>query len=103
MVRTVAWCSLIIVVSLAPPITRGHGPQADSQERPSSPSATPGPRQNPTRIVILGDSTVSDYPADSPLRGWGQVIGQGFTDEVTVRNLAVSGRSTKTFLAEGRL
>ncbi|MEO6810792.1 MAG: rhamnogalacturonan acetylesterase, partial [Isosphaeraceae bacterium] len=55
------------------------------------------------RIVILGDSTVSNYPANSPLRGWGQVIGEGFKKGVTVRNLAASGRSTKTFLAEGRL
>jgi lysophospholipase L1-like esterase len=57
----------------------------------------------PPRIVILGDSTVCDYPADSNVRGWGQFLGTGFRDGVTVRNLAVSGRSTTTFIAEGRL
>ncbi len=67
-----------------------------------------GPRsveraETPITIVILGDSTVCDYPADSNLRGWGQMIGPRFKEGVRVRNLAVSGRSTKTFLAEGRL
>lgn len=60
-------------------------------------------RSEKPRIVILGDSTVSNYPQRSKLRGWGQMIGEGFIDGVTVVNLAVSGRSTKTFIAEGRL
>lgn len=57
----------------------------------------------PLRIVILGDSTVCDYAADSPIRGWGQLLGEGFKKPVAIRNLAVSGRSTKTFIKEGRL
>ncbi len=56
----------------------------------------------PAKIVIIGDSTVCDYPADSPNRGWGQFIGESFRDNVQVVNLAASGRSTKTFIAEGR-
>ena len=63
----------------------------------------PGPALKPLKVVILGDSTVSNYPAESKLRGWGQVIGEGFRRGVAVENLAMSGRSTKTFLAEGRL
>jgi lysophospholipase L1-like esterase len=54
------------------------------------------------KIVIIGDSTVCDYPAGSPNRGWGQFIGEYFRDSVKVVNLAASGRSTKTFIAEGR-
>jgi lysophospholipase L1-like esterase len=57
----------------------------------------------PLRIVILGDSTVCDYPAGSPLRGWGQMLPARFDDGVTVVNLAASGRSAKTFIREGRL
>ena len=57
----------------------------------------------PLRIVLVGDSTVCDYPSTLPNRGWGQFIAQQFKDgEVTVINLAVGGRSTKTFLSEGR-
>ena len=55
------------------------------------------------RIVILGDSTVCDFDLDSPLRGWGQVIGEWFTAKVEFLNLARSGASTKTFNKDGRL
>ncbi|MGD0093481.1 MAG: rhamnogalacturonan acetylesterase [Planctomycetota bacterium] len=63
----------------------------------------PAAENQPLRIVILGDSTVCDYPADSPIRGWGQLLAEGFKKPVAIRNLAVSGRSTKTFIKEGRL
>jgi lysophospholipase L1-like esterase len=53
-------------------------------------------------IAIIGDSTVCDYPADHACRGWGQFIGEHFKDGVRVVNLAASGRSTKSFIAEGR-
>jgi lysophospholipase L1-like esterase len=66
-------------------------------------AAEPEGQKQPLRVVILGDSTVCDYPPDSPVRGWGQYLADRFQDPVAVRNLAVSGRSTKTFLKEGRL
>ena len=60
----------------------------------------------PVKIALIGDSTVSSYanpPADRPtLTGWGQVFGLYFQDSVVVRNHAVSGRSSKSFLREGR-
>ena len=55
----------------------------------------------PLRVVVIGDSTVCDYPEARPERGWGQFIQQRF-ENVTVINLAASGRSTKTFIQEGR-
>ncbi|HEY3324231.1 MAG TPA: rhamnogalacturonan acetylesterase [Planctomycetota bacterium] len=66
-------------------------------------AAQPAADNKPLRIVILGDSTVCDYAADSPIRGWGQMLGEGFKKAVAIRNLAASGRSTKTFIKEGRL
>lgn len=64
-----------------------------------------GPAGEPgaIRVVILGDSTVCDHKPEAPARGWGQYIAEGFRTPVSVRNLAASGRSTKTFLEEGRL
>ena len=53
-------------------------------------------------IVIIGDSTVCEYPENSPSRGWGHFIAEYFKDTVRVANHAASGRSTKTFIAEGR-
>src|SRR6188768_447979 len=58
------------------------------------------------RIAMVGDSTMASYPnppKDRPdLHGWGQVFGTFFTDRVEILNLAASGRSTKSFMAEKR-
>ena len=57
----------------------------------------------PLRIVIVGDSTVCEYPEAKPERGWGHFIEERFKDgAVKVINLAASGRSTKTFIQQGR-
>ncbi|MCI3926289.1 rhamnogalacturonan acetylesterase [Paenibacillus sp. TRM 82003] len=56
------------------------------------------------RIFLAGDSTMSDYgPERAPRAGWGQRLGQFLPEDVEVRNHAASGRSTKSFIAEGRL
>jgi len=54
------------------------------------------------KIAVIGDSTVCEYPADSPNRGWGHYLGEYFNESVQIVNLAAGGRSTKTFIAEGR-
>lgn len=55
-------------------------------------------------VYIAGDSTACDYPPDrAPRTGWGQELGQFFTDRVAVRNEAISGRSSRSFIAEGAL
>ena len=61
-----------------------------------------GEQVAPLRLVIIGDSTVCNYPDNNPCRGWGQFI-EGYFQKgsVTVSNFAKSGRSTKTFLKEG--
>lgn len=55
----------------------------------------------PLNLVIIGDSTVCNYPTNDVRRGWGQFIQEYFDKEVKVINLAKSGRSTKTFIKEG--
>jgi lysophospholipase L1-like esterase len=70
-----------------------------------TPSAAPAANTPtaPLRLVLVGDSTMCDYPATRPDRGWGQFLEEQFKDgTVKVINLAASGRSTKTFIAEGR-
>jgi lysophospholipase L1-like esterase len=56
----------------------------------------------PARLVIVGDSTVCNYPHDPIRRGWGMFI-QGYFEpaRLQVDNLALSGRSTSTFITEG--
>ena len=55
------------------------------------------------RILIAGDSTAADYPAERIGQiGWGQALPYYLSDHTTVLNLAVSGRSTKSFVDEGK-
>ena len=54
-------------------------------------------------IYVCGDSTATSYkPEEAPITGWGQVLSE-FIPGVRVENRAMGGRSTKSFLAEGRL
>ena len=55
-------------------------------------------------VYLIGDSTMADKPdpARNPERGWGQALPRFLDGTVTVRNHAVNGRSTRSFLAEGR-
>lgn len=55
------------------------------------------------RIFIASDSTASNYPADRyPQLGWGMMLKCGLAPGVEVVNRAIGGRSTRTFISEGR-
>ena len=55
------------------------------------------------KIFICGDSTAASYdPEQTLMVGWGQVLGT-YLPQVTVCNHSMAGRSTRTFLEEGRL
>lgn len=53
-------------------------------------------------IYIAGDSTVCDQE-NEPFIGWGQMIPCFFTSNIAIANYAYSGRSSKSFIEEGRL
>lgn len=55
-------------------------------------------------IHIAGDSTAANYaPARYPQSGWGQFLACALDGTTEVRNHAVGGRSTRTFIGENRL
>ncbi|MEW4328621.1 rhamnogalacturonan acetylesterase [Rossellomorea marisflavi] len=55
-------------------------------------------------IFLAGDSTVADYPETSaPQAGWGQTFPAFLDPSISVRNHAANGRSSKSFIDEGRL
>ena len=59
----------------------------------------------PVTIFIIGDSTAAkkDLSTGSPERGWGMALQQYFDETaVVVDNHAVNGRSSKSFIDEGR-
>ena len=66
--------------------------------------AAAAPRARPT-LYLIGDSTMANKPdpEHNPERGWGQALPQFLdTTRVAVRNHAVNGRSTRSFIAQGR-
>ena len=59
---------------------------------------------NKTRIFILGDSTVKYYGDDNTIGGWGEYLVNYFNaDSVKFINKAEGGRSTRSFINQGRL
>ncbi len=57
-----------------------------------------------TTIFLAGDSTMAPKLAEKrPETGWGEMLGAHFQDgNVRIENRAMNGRSTKTFISEGR-
>lgn len=55
-------------------------------------------------IFTIGDSTMADKPTDKEKqeRGWGQALPELLQGAVRVENHAMNGRSTKSFIDEGR-
>ncbi|MBR4200815.1 MAG: RICIN domain-containing protein [Oscillospiraceae bacterium] len=76
------------------PVAEAYDPNAQQQEIPTD---------KPT-IFVAADSTAQSYKADkAPQQGWGYYLQSNFTDEVTVANHAIAGRSSKSFYDNGRL
>ncbi len=68
----------------------------------SAPAARTAP--GPVRIFIAGDSTAQDYKPDRyPQSGWGTMLRCAVASNVTIENRAIGGRSTNSFIREGRL
>ncbi|MFE2943628.1 rhamnogalacturonan acetylesterase [Streptomyces sp. NPDC059255] len=84
-------------------------PQAAlAQAAAAAPSAAGAPRgpgpAGPRTVHIAGDSTAADkYRSAAPESGWGTALPFFLGKHLTVANHAVNGRSSKSFLDEGRL
>ncbi|MFA6961648.1 MAG: GDSL-type esterase/lipase family protein [Opitutaceae bacterium] len=60
-------------------------------------NAIPNTQGHKRQIALIGDSTVCNYPPESPLRGWGQILPEFLAPDVKVINEARGGLSSKTF------
>ncbi|WP_417558676.1 rhamnogalacturonan acetylesterase [Mesoflavibacter zeaxanthinifaciens] len=58
----------------------------------------------PISIYTIGDSTMADKvnPEENPERGWCQLLPEFLNDKALVKNHAVNGRSTRSFINEKR-
>jgi lysophospholipase L1-like esterase len=59
---------------------------------------------NAPRLHLAGDSTMADKPTDppNPEHGWGQLLPKFFKNPAMIVNHAANGRSTRSFITEGR-
>ena len=62
------------------------------------------PEKQVITIFTIGDSTMANKKPEggNPERGWGQMLPRYFTEDVVIDNHAVNGRSSKSFIDEGR-
>lgn len=58
---------------------------------------------NKIRIYLAGDSTVKSYGDDNTIGGWGEYLQYYFNDSVEIHNMAEGGRSSRSFINQGRL
>ena len=60
--------------------------------------------EEPVTIFMIGDSTMADksLEGENQERGWGMVLGEHLQGNIRVSNHAQNGRSTKSFIDEGR-
>jgi lysophospholipase L1-like esterase len=61
------------------------------------------PPKKKIKVYMIGDSTMCEYEAKrQPLTGWGMPFKYFFDSTVQINNRARGGRSTRTFISEGR-
>lgn len=61
------------------------------------------PLKKKVTVYLVGDSTMCEYEAKrAPLTGWGMPFKYFFDSTVKIDNRAKGGRSTRTFISEGR-
>lgn len=78
-------------------------PTTSSTDSGSSPDPIhPDNMKTPT-IYLAGDSTVKTYEDGQYIAGWGQYLSLFLDDEIQVVNAAHGGRSSRSFINEGRL
>jgi lysophospholipase L1-like esterase len=73
-------------------------------DKPDASAKTPAPAPDKITLFLIGDSTMANKPLvpAQPERGWGQILPVYFQTPVQVENLAMNGRSSKSFRDEGR-
>ena len=119
MKKGILTCSLLAVVALVScvPPTSTSSAQASSSTNStnnnvmttpassssSSSSSFKKETNKPTTIYLAGDSTVKTYESEQYIAGWGQYLDLFLGDDVKVVNAAQGGRSSRSFINEGRL
>lgn len=67
-------------------------------------AVTTGIAQQKPTLYLIGDSTMANKsdPEQNPEHGWGQMLPDLMTADINIENHAVNGRSSRSFILEGR-
>ena len=87
--------------------TQSTEPSSTTSTTPAQTTSSTTKKEDPVELkeitlYLVGDSTVASFSDDYfyPRYGYGTQIDNYLSDKVTVKNLALSGRSSKSFLTE---
>ena len=78
-------------------------PSTSNQGQGQNTSSSVGTETREATIYLAGDSTVQTYNNDQYIGGWGQFLDLFLDNKITVKNAAKGGRSSRSFINEGRL
>ena len=92
---------LVLVTLAILPFLASAGP-ASADQPGCAPATETSARAASVKVWLAGDSTMADPKTSCPV-GWGNQFDQLFTDDVTVVNNAVAGRSIQTWLYESNV
>lgn len=80
------------------------GSKAEAGMKPGEDPVKAAGTLAPIRLFLASDSTCQNYnPEETKQSGWGMFIGEHLAPAIAVENRAIGGRSSKSFLVEGRL
>lgn len=106
MAMLLASCNLVPSQTTAPmgeaTTTQPTTSSTDSNSNPDTEPIHPNNMKTPT-IYLAGDSTVKTYEDGQYIAGWGQFLSLFLDESVKVVNAAHGGRSSRSFINEGRL
>jgi len=74
--------------------------------QPTAAGSAAPPSDTPLTVYIAGDSTVSTYrdtASPNDQAGWGQVLHDFVSDNATIDNRAIGGRTARRFIDDGAL
>ncbi|RAS70850.1 lysophospholipase L1-like esterase [Lentzea atacamensis] len=93
---------LTLVALAVLPFLAAAGPASAAEQPDCSPAAETSAAAASVKVWLAGDSTMSNPRSSCPV-GWGSQFDPLFSDDVTVVNSAVAGRSIQTWLYESNV
>lgn len=90
-------------VSEEPSVSESLSETPTSEEEVVSSEEEAKPTNKAATIYLAGDSTVKTYGEKQYIGGWGQFLDRFLSSEMKVANCSNGGRSSRSFINEGRL